>query len=109
MHGLGTTALIEKLKAEKNIDWEDQPNAFKYGSMVKKEIYEKEAVDHKTGEKVIAKRTRLVTKSFKLSGFNEENINLIFKKYWNSDEEKVEKEEVVKEEVQKEQVESSAQ
>jgi len=79
---LGTTSLIEKMKKEKNVDWEDQPPAFKYGSFVKKEIYEKEGEDYKTKEKRTFTRTKVVTKSFKLGGHNEKNVDMIFSKYW---------------------------
>ncbi len=80
---MGTTALIEKMKNEHKVDWEDYPPGFKYGTFVKKEAFEIECIDHKTKEKVMAKRSRIVSKAFKLSGFNEENISLIFAKYWN--------------------------
>jgi len=79
---LGTTALVEKMKKEKNVDWEEQVPAFKYGSFVKKELYEKEGEDYKTKEKRTFTRTKVVTKSFKLDGHNEKNLNMLFSKYW---------------------------
>eukprot|EP01118_Nematostelium_gracile_P008700 TRINITY_DN2887_c0_g1_i1.p1 TRINITY_DN2887_c0_g1~~TRINITY_DN2887_c0_g1_i1.p1 ORF type:complete len:283 (+),score=74.16 TRINITY_DN2887_c0_g1_i1:85-849(+) len=79
---LGTTAIVEKLKNEKGVLWDDQINQFKFGSFTKKEMFEKEAEDFKTKEKIIAKRTRLVSKSFDLVTFTEENLDLVFRKYW---------------------------
>jgi len=82
LHKLGTTALIEKLKKEKDIDWEKQVDAFKFGSFIKKECYEKEAEDLKTKQKITVTRTKLVSKSFNMEGFSKENIDLVFRKYW---------------------------
>jgi len=79
---LGTTAMLKKMKSEKNVDWEDCPNEFKYGTFVKKEMYEKEAEDYHTKETISVKRTRLLRKSFKLDGHNDANIDLLFRKYW---------------------------
>jgi tRNA(His) guanylyltransferase len=36
LHGLGTTALKKKLLEEKGIDWEKEPDWFKFGTYVKK-------------------------------------------------------------------------
>jgi len=82
LQGIGSTKLQEKMKIEKNVDWENMPDEFKYGSMCKRETFEKECEDPITKQMMKVQRSRVVTKSLKLEGFNEQNINLIMAKYW---------------------------
>jgi len=80
---LGTTAIIEKLKKEKNVDWEQQEAWFKYGTFVKKELYERTVEDpRKKGEQLKVIKSRPGSKAFLLGPFNEENIGMVFAKYW---------------------------
>jgi len=79
---MGTTAVIAKLKEEKGIEWEDQPDNFKYGTYVKKELSEKEGENPLTNEKVTVMRGSIVSKSFNLKSFSPENLDLVFRKYW---------------------------
>jgi len=85
MFKLGTTALKDKLKNEKSIEWDDQPEGFKYGSFTKREEYLKDAVNPKTGEQIIVRRTRVVTKNLRMDNFSDENIDLVFRKFWNTE------------------------
>jgi len=78
LHKMNIAQQLKKLK-EKGISWDDMPDAYKYGTLIKKQVYDMEAVDNK-GEKVIAKRHRYITKSFDIV-FNEENQKLITEKY----------------------------
>lgn len=76
----------QKLIDEKNISWDDEPNWFKYGALIKKELYEKDAVNPKTNEVVKAKRSRLVMKAFQLRTFTPELVKVITDKYWDETE-----------------------
>lgn len=78
--------MIKKLKEEKNVDWESQPEPFRFGTFVKRERYLKEAEDLKTKEKLQVFRTRVTPKQLQLKGFSQANIDLIFRKYWEMDE-----------------------
>jgi hypothetical protein len=82
LFGFSTFGLIQKLKTERNVDWESQDPRFKYGTYVKREQYDKICKDHKTGKDISVKRTRICSKSFLIDGFNNNNINLIFNKFW---------------------------
>ena len=85
LHKLGTTALIEKLKKEKNVDWEQQDAWFKYGTFVKKELFEKEGINPRKPDEVLKIiKSRAASKSFLLGPYNEENIATVFSKYWES-------------------------
>lgn len=57
-------AAVEKLLAEKGIDWDAMDPKFKFGTLTKKEQYFKDAVDRKTGHPVRAARMRAVSRSF---------------------------------------------
>eukprot|EP01119_Soliformovum_irregulare_P019818 TRINITY_DN6351_c0_g1_i1.p1 TRINITY_DN6351_c0_g1~~TRINITY_DN6351_c0_g1_i1.p1 ORF type:complete len:333 (-),score=101.32 TRINITY_DN6351_c0_g1_i1:15-1013(-) len=85
LHKLGTTAIKDKLMKEKQVDWETYPEGFKYGSFAKREEYLKDAVNPKTNEHIIVRRTRVVTKNIRLDNFSEENMDIVFRKFWNVD------------------------
>jgi len=70
------------LKDEKNIDFESFPDFFKYGTFVKKEPYQITVTDSQSKEEVPVTRTRTLSKSFDLGKFSQQNIDLIFRKYW---------------------------
>ncbi len=72
--------MIEKMKTEKNVEWEDMPSFYKYGSFIKKEKYVIDAVD-KQGVAVKAIRTRAVLRSFSMNKLTDENLNFIVSKY----------------------------
>ena len=83
LHGLSSKEQKEKLKNEKQINWDDEPNWFKYGALVKKELYMKKSSNPKTGEEVEAQRSRMVTKSFQLRQFSETLVQVVLGKYWD--------------------------
>jgi len=39
LHGQNTGQMLERLKAEKNINWDDCPNWYKWGSFIKKDCF----------------------------------------------------------------------
>ncbi|KAJ6235659.1 hypothetical protein M0813_28492 [Anaeramoeba flamelloides] len=74
LQGLKSHEMIEKVTKEKNENWCDIEGHYKYGTILKKESYEKE-------KDLI--RTRIVTISKKLN-WSEENVNLVTAKKLNS-------------------------
>ena len=87
MHGKGSKDLMEMLKTEKNIDWAtDTPMAFRYGTFVKRELYDVEYV--KRGdkqEKGITQRTRIAFTPIEMDKFDEKYIGMLLSKYWTQE------------------------
>jgi len=81
MHKLNSTQLLEML-VQKGVSWDSMPDAYKYGTFVKKEKYEIEGTNPK-GEAVKAQRSRVVAKSIDIGQFNEENLKFMVSKYIN--------------------------
>jgi len=81
LHKLNSPKLLEMLK-EKGVSWEDMPDAYKYGTYIKKERFTIEATNNK-GEKVQAQRSRVVALSIDIDKFSEKNLNFIVSKYIN--------------------------
>ncbi|KAL4496171.1 hypothetical protein ABPG72_012908 [Tetrahymena utriculariae] len=87
--GLHTQAKIKKLLDEKNIDWnKDFSNHFKYGTFIKKRLFEIELPQEyqkfkKANSNERVTRTETVAFSYNFSGkkFNEDTKNILFEKY----------------------------
>jgi len=83
LHGLKTGQIREKLLNDKGIDWATYPEAFKFGTFVKKEKFEKEVTDPKTGNLLKVMRSRVVARTLEMKGFRTYYKYLLFGKYWN--------------------------
>lgn|SRR3990167_2598910 len=83
LEGLSKKDQKAKLLNDKQINWDEEPNWFKYGDTLKKELFDKECENPKTGEKTIAKRAKIVAKAFRYENFRQEFIDLLYAKYWN--------------------------
>jgi len=73
----------KELLLEKNINWDDYPEEFKFGSFVKKRKITKEGKNPQTGEISQAERTEIVWGgSFSILGttFSDTSIKLLFAK-----------------------------
>jgi len=81
MHGWSTGEVYHNLR-DIGVLWDSRPDSFKHGTFVKKELFEKQAVDAKTGEEVRALRTRVETRAFDMKGFSLTHKKLLFAKYW---------------------------
>jgi len=82
MHGVSNTKACAMLRAEGH-PWSEMPLCYRYGSWIKKETYEKHAVNKKTGAAVIATRTRPATRAFRLEGgATDANVAMLFAKFW---------------------------
>lgn len=79
---LNSIQIMEKLRNEKNVDWNESPEAFRYGTFVKKEIYEKAFVNPQTNESGMCKRTRTAVKPLPIDRFDRKWIPLLLSKYW---------------------------
>ena len=66
-----------------NMKHEDIPIEYRYGVFVKKELYEKECKNQKTGEMIKAKRGRIKIKPIIIKA-DEDFEYLIKDKYWNN-------------------------
>ena len=83
MNGLKAREVVEKLKTEKNIDWDSYPMGYKYGTFIKKTKYEKIVQNPKTGETIPCTRTRLEAFSFKIADFDPKYDSVFTLKTWN--------------------------
>ena len=70
---------LSKETDKKDCSWESQPDYFKYGIFVKKQLYEVDATNPKTGKKLTTTRSRLVTVS--IPDLCCEPTKFIFSKY----------------------------
>ncbi|KAJ7476120.1 tRNAHis guanylyltransferase-domain-containing protein [Mycena latifolia] len=85
LSGLSADAVVEKVLAEKNVDfWTATPSWARYGTTVKREQYEWTGVDGLTGEEVKTTRTRMRSEDMPWWEFNERNLALITAKFWDS-------------------------
>ncbi|KAF0983093.1 hypothetical protein FDP41_011071 [Naegleria fowleri] len=83
MNGLRASQVVEKLKTEKQIDWNSYPMGFKYGTFIKKSKYEKTVHVEKTNQTMTCTRTKMDAYSFKLDSFDPKYIQLFTLKTWN--------------------------
>jgi len=81
MHKLNSKALLDML-AQKGLSWDNMPDAYKFGTFIKKERFEIDGTNPK-GESVKALRSKVVAKSIDMGKFNEENLKFIVSKYIN--------------------------
>lgn len=84
LHKLTARESIERLRTEKGVSWEhDCPASFKYGTFVKRVSVEMDAVNPRTNEVVVARRTILEDRSFGIPGFDQKYCDLVMCKTWN--------------------------
>ncbi|KAL9646055.1 hypothetical protein ABK040_007935 [Willaertia magna] len=83
MNGLKPNQVIKKLKEEKNINWENYPKSYRFGSFIKKYLIEKEGLDVKSGKSVVFKRNRYDAYAFSLNSFDEKYVRFLLAKNWN--------------------------
>ena len=83
LHGLNTKDVLRRMETEKMVVFRDAvPRWAVEGTMVKKEQYEFEGKNLKTGEleKTMRTRTRAVDRG--VTKFSEENLKLVTERYW---------------------------
>jgi len=76
LQGLNTAQLLAKLKQEKGVDWNECPEWYKFGTLIKREQFIHNATTPK-GEAVEAIRTRVISMPFTLATFSAENIHTL--------------------------------
>jgi len=77
------TQEMKAMLLDKGVDYQKMPSGFKYGSFVKKEKYELEAIDQKTNQEVTTVRTRIHVWSQELTGFDSDFVELLVTKYFH--------------------------
>lgn len=83
MHGKRTADLIEMMKEEKGVVFEDAvPKWATEGCLMKREQYEHEGLNLKTGQTEKTLRTRTRVEERGVRQFTDENLKLIKEKYW---------------------------
>ncbi|KAF2036781.1 hypothetical protein EK21DRAFT_51932 [Setomelanomma holmii] len=83
MHGKRTGELIAMMKEEKGVIYEDAvPRWAIEGCLMKREHFEHEGLNPKTGEIEKTLRTRTRTEERGVRDFSDENLRLITDKYW---------------------------
>ena len=83
MHGKRTADLIEMMRTEKGVVFEEVvPKWAVEGCLTKREQYEHEGLNLKTGEREKTFRTRTRVKERGVREFTEENLKLVTDKYW---------------------------
>jgi tRNA(His) 5'-end guanylyltransferase len=82
IHGLSAKQIVEKVKIEKQLDWNDLPERMKYGTLLKKEQYNTVALNPITNENVPVTRSRVVPKSIFLDKFDPNWVEMLLRKYW---------------------------
>ncbi|KAJ6576680.1 tRNAHis guanylyltransferase-domain-containing protein [Mycena vulgaris] len=86
MTGLSSDAVVEKVLAEKNVDfWTSTPSWARNGTTVKRELYEGTGIDGLTGAEVKMTRTRMRSEDIPWWEFNERNLALVTERYWDGD------------------------
>ena len=84
LQGMSVESMKALLLEERGIDWaRDTPPFFRHGTYIKKEQYEKPAVNARTGEPVLALRTRTSMRSFELQP--ETAADWLLAKFWTAD------------------------
>jgi tRNA(His) guanylyltransferase len=83
MHGLKAREVVEALKEKKNVDWNDWPLAFRYGTFVKKIIVNKMGHNPQTNQDELVERRELKAYAIHFKGFQEEHTKLLLCKHWN--------------------------
>jgi hypothetical protein len=84
LNGLSADAGIRKVREKLGIAWSDLEGPFKFGAFVKREEYMKEALNPRTGESVLARRTRIAPRSFDFDGEDLDfSTALLFARTWN--------------------------
>lgn len=83
LQGLSTAQMTEKLADERGVLWSEQPAAFKCGTSIKREMCEVEAMNRKTGERVLAVRTCTVARCVEYPKHMDEGLrDMLFEKFW---------------------------
>lgn len=83
LEGLPNRHIILKLQEIKGINWYSMPSPFKYGTVIKRELFQKETWNPKEKKKTTVLRSKMVPKSFELTFDNVKEF--VLKKYWNEE------------------------
>ncbi|KAL1503703.1 hypothetical protein AB1Y20_012176 [Prymnesium parvum] len=76
---VSSQSMLQMLCDEAGVDWNDCPAFFKWGTYIKKEEFNKPAINQKTQQQVVARRTRVSARSFE---FKKESACFLLEKFW---------------------------
>jgi hypothetical protein len=62
-------------------DWEEVEDRYKFGVLVKKELYNKTTFVEQQDCEITVQRSRVISFSQELTSFSDENVQLIMEKY----------------------------
>ncbi|ORX95135.1 tRNAHis guanylyltransferase-domain-containing protein [Clohesyomyces aquaticus] len=83
MHKKTTKELLEMMEKEKGMVFEEAvPKWVIAGTVLKREQFEHEGVNLKTGEREVTRRTRTRAEDWGVREFSEDNLKLVTEKYW---------------------------
>jgi tRNA(His) guanylyltransferase len=83
MHGKRTVDLIEMMKHEKGVVFEDAvPKWAIEGCLMKREQFEHKGVNLKTGHTETTMRTRVRVEERGIREFSDEGLKIVGEKYW---------------------------
>ncbi len=60
LNKLNNTVVLRKLRNEKNVEWQNYPDHYRFGLLIKKRLVDKEAFDPSSNKTVIVKRGEYV-------------------------------------------------
>lgn len=83
MEGISSKGVVEKLLAEKQVDWSTWPAAFRYGTFIKRALVEKDGFNPMSKEQTKVKRTVMERKDFGVPTFAKEFVDMLLIRYWN--------------------------
>lgn len=84
IHGKTTAELIEMMRREKNVVYEEAvPKWAIEGCLVKRELYQYDDTNPKTGQVETTSRTRTRVEERGIREFSAENLKLVTERYWN--------------------------
>eukprot|EP00123_Amoebidium_parasiticum_P012582 comp21458_c0_seq1/m.29662 comp21458_c0_seq1/g.29662 ORF comp21458_c0_seq1/g.29662 comp21458_c0_seq1/m.29662 type:complete len:303 (-) comp21458_c0_seq1:79-987(-) len=86
LHGMNREQMLQILRDEKHVRWEDQPLPFRIGTMVKKEQVLVEGIDPRTNTTTTTTRIRLSARHGELDRLKTKIAmsKMIFAPFWNS-------------------------
>ncbi|OTA86388.1 glycoside hydrolase family 55 protein [Hypoxylon sp. CO27-5] len=84
IHGKTTAELVEMMRREKNVVYEEAvPRWAIEGCLVKRELYQHDGANPKTGQVETTSRTRTRAEERGIREFSAENLKLVTDRYWN--------------------------
>lgn len=82
-HGKNTTEMVRLMKEQAKYDYKKSDFSLRYGIFGKRELFQKEGLDSKTGEKITCIRTRISNRTIDLKSSGSSLTKQFLEKYWD--------------------------